>query len=147
MIDVRPANPGDSLVVRELLGQLGYAFTVKEVRARLHLFAEQPADPVLLATKDDRGVGLIAMHWTFMLHHSRPVARITALVVCDGARGKGIGRILVDAGAALARQAGCDLLELTTALHRTDAQAFYKALGFTASSLHFVVRLNDEQAL
>lgn len=135
MIDVRPADPGDSVVVQELLGQLGYAFAVEEVRARLDLFAKQPADPVLLATEGDRGVGLIALHWTFMLHHGKPVARITALVVHDDARGKGIGRILVDAGAALARQAGCDLMELTTALHRTNAQAFYQALGFTASSL------------
>lgn len=135
MIDVRPADPGDSVVVQELLGQLGYALTVEEVRSRLDLFAKQPADPVLLATESDRGVGLIALHWTFMLHHGKPVARITALVVRDDARGKGIGRILVDAGAALARQAGCELLELTTALYRTDAQAFYHALGFTASSL------------
>ena len=135
MIDVRPADPGDSVAVRELLGQLGYAFTVQEVRARLDLLARQPADPVLLATEDAKGVGLIALHWTFTLHHGKPVARITALVVRDDVRGKGIGRILVDAGAALARQAGCDMLELTTALHRTDAQAFYKTLGFTASSL------------
>ena len=95
----------------------------------------RPADPVLLATEDVKGVGLIALRWTFMLHHSRPVARITALIVHEDARGKDIERILVDAGAALARQAGCDLLELTTALHRTDAQAFYKALGFTAPFL------------
>lgn len=68
MIDVRPADLGDSVVVQELLGQLGYAFTVEEVRARLALFAKQPADPVLLATEGDTGVGLIALHWTFMLH-------------------------------------------------------------------------------
>ena len=129
MIDVRPADPGDSVVVQELLGQLGYAFTVEEVQSRLALLARQPADPVLLATDGGKGAGLIAMHWPAMLHHSQPVARITALV------GEGMGRRLVDAGAALARQAGCDVLELTTALHRTDAQAFYKALGFVASSL------------
>ena len=135
MIDVRPADLGDGLVVQELLGQLGYALTVEEVRARLDLFATKPADPILLAIENDKGVGLIAMHWTAMLHHSKPVARITALVVREDARGKGVGRFLVDAGAALARQAGCGLLELTTALHRTDAQAFCKALGFAASSL------------
>lgn len=123
------------MVVQEPLGQLGCAFTVEEVRARLGLLAKQPADPVLFATEDASGVGLIALHWTFMLHHGKPVTRITAPLVRDDARGKGIGRILVDAGAALARQAGCGLLELTTALHRTDAQAFYKAFGFTASFL------------
>ena len=144
MIDVRPANLGDSLAVQELLSQLGYAFTVEDVRSRLARFAKQSADPILLAIEDDRAVGLVAMHWAFMLHHTEPVARITVLIVCDGARGKGIGRILVDAGAALAEQAGCNRLELTTAIHRTDAQAFYEALGFTASSLHFYRALNQE---
>ena len=130
--------------MQDLLSQLGYTFTVGDARARLAQFAERPADPVLLATENDGAVGLIAMHWTIMLHHSKPVARITALVVSDDARGKGIGRILVNAGAALARKAGSDLLELTTALQGIDAQVFYKALGFTASSLCFRRALNDE---
>ena len=60
---------------------------------------------------------------------------ITALIVREDARGKGAGRALVEAGAELAKQAGCGLVELTTALHRTEAQAFYKTLGFEASSL------------
>ncbi len=70
-----------------------------------------------------------------MLHTGAPVARITTLVVRDAARGRGVGRILVEAGADLARGAGCETLELTTALRRTDAQAFYQAIGFTASSI------------
>lgn len=70
-----------------------------------------------------------------MLFSVDPVARITTLVVNEQARGKGVGRLLVQAGAGLARQAGCKVLELTTARHRTDAQAFYKSIGFPASSL------------
>ncbi len=143
MIEVRPADPGDSVVVQELLGQLGYAFTVEEVRARLVLLAASGTDPVLLATEDGKAVGLIAIHCATMVHHRRPVARITALVVRDDVRGKGIGRILVDAGANLARQAGCGHMELTTAVHRTESQAFYKALGFTAGSLGFYRAFNE----
>jgi ribosomal protein S18 acetylase RimI-like enzyme len=78
------------------------------------------------------------LHWTPMLHLAAPLARITALVVREGTRGKGIGRRLVDAGAALATNAGCGQLELTTAVHRTDAQAFYRAIGFTESSVRLV---------
>ncbi len=143
MIDVRPADLDDSLIVQDLLGQLGYAFALR-MCARLNLFAKQPVNPVLLAAENNKAIGLIAMHWTVTLHHSKPVAPITALIVSVHARGKGIGRLLVDAGAALARQAGCELLELTTALQRTDAQAFYKALDFAASSLCFYRALDDE---
>jgi len=146
MIRVRPADEQDKLAVQELLGQLGYVFAVEEVRARLVLLATSGTDPVLLATEDSRAVGLIAMHCATMLHHREPVARITALVVRDDVRGKGVGRILVDAGANLARQAGCGLMELTTAIHRTEAQAFYKALGLTVSSLRFYRVFNEEVA-
>jgi ribosomal protein S18 acetylase RimI-like enzyme len=144
MIEVRPAHQGDAPKVRALLGLLGYDVPVEDVRKRLSDLAERNTDPVLLATEADMAVGLIAMHRTIMLHVNKPVARITALIVCDEARGKGVGRALVDAGAELARQAGCDLVELTTALHRADAQAFYKAIGFTASSLRFYRSLVDE---
>lgn len=107
MICVRQVDEDDKLAVQELLGQLGYIITIKEVRARLVLLATSGTDPVLLATEDSRAVGLIAMHYAAMLHHTEPIARITELVVRDGVRGKGVGRTLVDAGANLARQAGC----------------------------------------
>jgi GNAT superfamily N-acetyltransferase len=135
MIEVRLARQGDAPKVRALLGQLGYYVPVEDVHKRLGELAERQTDPVLLAAEADVAVGLLAMHWTAMLHVNRPVARITALIVFDEARGQGVGRALVDAGAELARQAGCGLVELTTALHHADAQGFYKAIGFTASSL------------
>ncbi len=146
MICVRLSGEEDELAAQELLGQLGYIFTIEEVRARLVLLAASGTDPVLLAIEDSRAVGLIALHCASMLHQRELVARITALVVRDDARGKGIGRILVDAGANLARQAGCGAMELTTATHRTEAQAFYKALGFTTSSLRFGRVFNKEAA-
>lgn len=145
MIRVQLASEQDDTATQELLAQLGYVLTVDEVRARLVMLAASGTDPVLLATEDGKAVGLIAMHYATMLHHREPVARITALVVRDGVRGKGVGRILVDVGANLAQQAGCGQMELTTALHRTDSQAFYKALDFTASSLGFHRAFNEEK--
>ncbi len=136
-IRVRQANEGDELNVQELLGQLGYTFTAEEIQARLNLLAASDTDPVLLATQNEEVVGLIALHFATMLHQREPVAKITALVVRDGVRGAGIGKILVDTGGNLARQSGCGFLELTTASARTEAHAFYRKLGFTNSALSF----------
>ncbi len=147
MIEVRPAHPGDATNVQALLAELGYDAPVEDVRKRLGVLAERQTDPVLLAAEADVVVGLIAMHWTIMLHVNKPVARITALIVCADARGKGVGRALVDAGAELARRAGCGLVELTTALDRAEAQTFYKRIGFTASSLRFYRTLADKPIL
>ncbi|WP_428391820.1 GNAT family N-acetyltransferase [Lichenicoccus sp.] len=134
---IRKAAAQDRQAVRDLLGQLGYAFTVEDVEDRLNLLAGTGTDPVLLAIRDDDIVGLIALHFAIILHAREPVARVTALVVRDEERGAGLGRLLVDAGDDLARQAGCSVLELTTAVARTEAHTFYRKLGFTNSSLRF----------
>lgn len=135
MVDLRPPRSGDEPKVSVLLRQLGYDVSGEEVQVRLSELAGRQADPVLVAVEADQVLGLVALHWTAMLHTPKPVARITALVVHESVRGRGIGRSLVEAASVLARQAGCEVLELTTALHRTDAQAFYKGIGFEASSL------------
>lgn len=135
MVDFRPPQSGDEQQVGALLRLLGYDVSGEEVRTRLSELAGQQTDRVLLAVDGSRVLGLIALHWTVMLHAPKPIARITTLVVHDQARGQGIGGRLVEMASALAGQAGCGVLELTTALHRADAKAFYKSIGFEASSL------------
>ena len=137
MVTIRHATTNDAEAVRDLLGQLGYPFTVEAVHDRLTLLAAAGTDPVLLAVQDGVPFGLIALHLATMLQVAEPVARVTALVVQDQGRGAGVGRLLVDAGDELARRAGCRTLELTTAVVRIDAHAFYRKLGFMNSSLRF----------
>lgn len=48
-------------------------------------------------------------------------------------RGQGIGRALFDHAIAASRERGCGLVQLTTDKSRSDAHAFYGALGFVAS--------------
>lgn len=134
-VSIRPARPADAAQIEALLRQLGYRMAAADLHERLAALARTGTDTVLVAAGDGLVVGLIALHCSTMLHQDRPTARITTLVVGDNARGCGIGRQLVEAGAVAARQAGCAVLELTTALHRDDARAFYEAIGFTASSV------------
>lgn len=88
MIRTRLATSEDRLAVQELLGQLGYVFSAEDVQARLILLAASGTDPVLVATRHDEVVGLIALQFATMLHLREPVARITALVVRDGGAGR-----------------------------------------------------------
>lgn len=137
MLEIRPATADDASALCGLLGQLGYDLATEVVRDRLACLAETGCDPVLVAIGDDDALGLVALHWAPMLHLPDPVARITALVVSESARGRGVGRRLVEDGAALARAARCASLELTTGLQRADAHAFYEAIGFEAAALKF----------
>ncbi|MDG5493625.1 GNAT family N-acetyltransferase [Niveispirillum sp. BGYR6] len=134
MVEIRRATIEDANGIVCLLEQLGYRLDETQVASRITQLESTGTDPILVAVSEGRYLGVIALNWVLMLHAPTLIARITTLVVHEQARGLGVGRKLVDAAAALARAAGCDTLEVTTALRRADAQAFYKSLGFTHSS-------------
>jgi ribosomal protein S18 acetylase RimI-like enzyme len=60
--------------------------------------------------------------------------------VASDCRSRGIGEKLVQWAVTEAKARGCNLVELLTHQTRTDAQRFYKRLGFTASHVGMTVR-------
>lgn len=60
--------------------------------------------------------------------------------VAADCRSRGIGEQLVQWAVAEAKARGCNLVELLTHQTRTDAQRFYKRLGFAASHVGMTVR-------
>ena len=65
------------------------------------------------------------------------VMQIEGVRVDKTRRGQGLGRLLMEYAVAQARGAGCATTQLTTRLERTEAQAFYTALGFVQSHAGF----------
>lgn len=57
-------------------------------------------------------------------------AELTDLMVEPRARRRGIGRALVDAGAGWIRARGVERITVRVASHNSEAQAFWRALGF-----------------
>jgi ribosomal protein S18 acetylase RimI-like enzyme len=55
---------------------------------------------------------------------------INHMYVAEGLRGRGVGRMLVDAAAGVARELGCTYIFIGTAPDNTAAQAAYLACGF-----------------
>jgi GNAT superfamily N-acetyltransferase len=137
VIEVRLCVPEDAAGVSALLGELGYEASSQAATERVRQLNETGSDPIFIAGEDGRPLGLIALHRCHMIQYRSPVARITALVVHQPARRRGIGRLLIDHALRWAEQKGCELVELTSALSRTEAHAFYCDLGFEANSLRF----------
>jgi aminoglycoside 6'-N-acetyltransferase I len=132
-VNVRPAAPGDAAGIAALLGQLGYPAAPEPVRARLgRLDAE-----ALVADDGGAIVGVAAVQVMHVLERDAPVARLTALVVREDARRRGVARALLDAVEARARAAGCEQLHVTSAERRTDAHEAYRALGFVDTGRRF----------
>jgi N-acetylglutamate synthase-like GNAT family acetyltransferase len=132
-VNVRPAAAGDAAAIATLLEQLGYPASVELVRARLdRLDAE-----ALVAEDAGAVVGLAAVQIMHVLEHDAPVGRLTALVVREDARRRGVARALLSAVETRARDAGCERLHVTSAERRADAHEAYLALGFARTGLRF----------
>lgn len=134
---IRPALPEDGAALAALLAELGYATTPDEIPGRLRQFREAGRGEVLVAAGDGSLLGAIAVELTAPIHHPYPVGHISALVVAETARGRGIGRDLLTAAEGFARQRGCRSMVVTSAERRADAHAFYTALGWDYTGRRF----------
>jgi ribosomal protein S18 acetylase RimI-like enzyme len=137
VIAIRGAIPADATAVSALLAQLGYAVSPAAATNRLRFLGSTGADPIFVACEDAICLGLLSLHIAPMLQHAKPAARITALVVDERHRRRGVGRRLIAHAVTTAAATGCELVELTSALDRTEAHSFYRSLGFEANSLRF----------
>jgi GNAT superfamily N-acetyltransferase len=140
-IVVRAADPGDSAVLAELLGHLGYPADPRELPDRLARMAEAGDAAAFVAIMDGLVVGLATVHGRIVLHSASPVVQLTALVVPPEMRGRGIGRVLVAEAENWAARFGARRLVVTTALHRAEAPVFYERLGFEHTGRRYVKAL------
>lgn len=131
-VEIRGALPADAADLAILLQGDGPAITPSQMSERLERLLRDSASAVLVAADYGPLAGVIALHWHATLRESRPVARISALRVAEADRRRGIGRLLLKAGAQAARQAGCDRLEaMVPPQAGDDGLAFLRDSGFT----------------
>ncbi len=127
---IRAPLPSDAPALADLCAQLGYPTTPDAVAQRLSRLDADPTVRTLVATSDGVVVGLATVHIRHTINHDAPLGQLTLLVVDERVRGTGVGRALVRAAEAWARQCGCKRFVVTTALARTDAHAFYERLDY-----------------
>lgn len=133
-IVVRSAAPADCRALTRLIGQLGYQVAEAEVAERL-AGMEQEGRVVLVAELDGEVIGCLTTSVMRVLHRPAPVGRISMMVVDAAVRGRGIGAELVHAAEKALVAAGCQLVEVTSNLARTEAHRFYERLGYERTSV------------
>ena len=129
---VRAAESRDASSLVTLVAELGYPASDEQLQSRLERLASSDRVRVLVAT-DGSGrdvLGLCTVHLLSTIHADGDVAQLTALVVSERARGKGVGRVLVGEAEIWSRRQGAARIVVTTALHRSGAHAFYERLGY-----------------
>lgn len=145
LIEVREGEVADAAEMARLLAQLGHEQPAGDPAARLAAFLDQ-GERVLVAARAPSApgsplIGAVTLHVMQVMHRAGPIGRLTAVVVDEAERGKGVGRALVAASEAFLLARGCAMIEITSNKKRADAHAFYEGLGYVATSLRFAKQL------
>ena len=140
---IRDARPDDAPALARLVDQLGYPTSAEAVAARLRRLEESPADCVFVAELDGEVVGAASVHFSLTLEYDEPAAKLSAIVVDERYRRRGIGEALAAAVEEEAKRHGCCLVFLTTAERRADAHAFYRRLGYEETGRSFAKPLTS----
>jgi ribosomal protein S18 acetylase RimI-like enzyme len=137
---VREGRAADSPALAGLLSQLGHEVDRVWLEGWLR-HVERASDRVLVAEVSGEPVGVAVLHLAPFLHEGRNRLRLTALVVDRSARSRGIGALLLDACEEIAREMGCQSLELTTREERRDAHRFYERQGYADTGRRYLKQL------
>jgi GNAT superfamily N-acetyltransferase len=90
---------------------------------------ERAGIQLLARERDGTAVGFATIFWTFSTLRAAPIGLMNDLYVAPAARGRGIGRALIDACAAQCARRGVAELEWNTAPSNERAQSVYDATG------------------
>ncbi|WP_112248906.1 GNAT family N-acetyltransferase [Kribbella monticola] len=130
-MEIRPVQLADAAAVNELLAVLGYPQGEPgDTARRIKAWSDDPSGAVYIA--DEAGVvaGVIAVQICPFFEREGCWARITALVVSERTRRRGVASQLMAAGESFAREQGCVRMEVTSRQERTDAHEFYRRYGY-----------------
>ena len=140
---VRTVLAGDAAEIAALITLLGYPCTPDEAADRLRVAATEHDQALLVADRNGELCGMLGLDLMYYLPLGARTCRITALVVATAHQGEGVGRELLQSAETWARRAGATRIEVTSAAHRNEAHAFYRACGYGDGSMRFVKRLGD----
>lgn len=123
--------------IPELLSEVGIRTSLADIHSRIAALPRH--DRILLALDGERLIGYAHLRITQDLL-TNETAEVSSIVVRASERRQGVGRRLIAAAEAWARESGRARLLLRTDVIRTDAHAFYVAQGYEQAStmLEFV---------
>ena len=142
-LEIRNAVMADRQAIVALLAALDYAGTEDFIEARLAQLLAHPDQALLVAAARGDVVGVLSLHFLPQLALAGDICRISYFCVDDRTRGAGVGQRLLAQGEALARQRGCDRLEVHCHRRRERAHAFYRREGFVEAPKYFAKSLRE----
>jgi GNAT superfamily N-acetyltransferase len=134
---VRAATAADAAPLAVLFEQFEHPTPAEPIPARLARLLAHDGQ-ALVAEGDGALLGVATVQIVHSLVDDAPRGMLTALVVHEDTRGQGVGRALVAAVEAWARERGANRVVVTTALRRAGAHAFYERIGYEFTGRRYV---------
>ncbi|MBC8065191.1 MAG: GNAT family N-acetyltransferase [Chlorobia bacterium] len=126
---VRQATLDDAEAIIDLTRQLGYQLPDQQILANLEEMLNDDRRVVLVLVIESQVVGWCTVVADIAITEP-PYALLSGMVVDEALRGNGLGRELLMAAEAWARDRGLARIRLRTNLVRAGAQAFYERGGY-----------------
>ncbi|MEA9390129.1 GNAT family N-acetyltransferase [Acerihabitans sp. TG2] len=130
---IRDAQITDAPAIVSLLEALDYPGTDDFIKDRLLQLINHPDERLLVSVENEVVTGVISLHFIPQLALAGDFCRISYLCVSGETRGKGTGKALEEHAVHMARQRGCDRIEVHCHSRRTDAHRFYGRQGYAES--------------
>lgn len=152
-VNIRPAASQDVPLVLEFIRdlaeyeKLAHEVCATEEQLRATLFGPRPAAEVVIAREGDTPVGFALFFPSYSTFLGRPGLYLEDLFVRPGARGKGIGRELLEYLARLTVERGWGRLEWRVLDWNEPSIAFYRRLGAEPLDDWTVFRVTGEALL
>jgi GNAT superfamily N-acetyltransferase len=140
-MSIRLARLSDSPAIEQLLDQLGYTGTGEFLPYKLSRMLADTDERVLVYETAAGVVAFISVHFIPQIAVAGDFARISYFSVADSVRGQGIGQEMEEYVVMLAKERGCDRIEVHCHSRRTDAHRFYSRQGYEESPKYLMKRL------
>lgn len=134
-IEIAAVSAAEFEALLPLIAAYQRFYEVKEIdgernRAFFRRFLAPSEDGMLLGARaDGELVGYACLYWHFSSLSAAESVLMNDLFVSEAARGRGVGRALIEASAAVARERGAAHLEWATAPDNLTAQRLYDSTG------------------
>lgn len=143
-VEIRNARQEDADRVVELLTQLGYPGTEPFISGKIEALLRHPDAELAVAVDNTAVVGFISMHFIPQVALTGDFARISYLCVDEAVRSRGVGRLLAAWAERVARERGCDRIELHCHSRREAAHRFYYRLKYEESPKYLMKKVRGQ---
>nr|WP_275661719.1 GNAT family N-acetyltransferase [Acinetobacter pittii] len=121
---------------------MGYLQPLALIQEKFELLNNDSNSKILVAEEEDKICGFLSLYFIPQIALQGDFAKICYLCVDEKMRSKGVGHLLVQEAERLARQRGCDRMELHSGMQRSLAHQFYLREGYIEAPKYFRKALN-----